>query len=153
MQDVACVRVGRHNFFAMHNIAIRQPTMARTRPLSPHLQVYRLPLLALLSISHRATGVLLVAGSLVLVYWLTAVASGPDAFSQAQAILGSIPGRAFLLVITFSLFYHLSNGIRHLFWDAGLGFELRTAHASGILVIVAAVVLTLVAWALGYAMR
>ena len=127
--------------------------MARTRPLSPHLQVYRLPLLALLSISHRATGVLLAAGSLVLVYWLAAVASGPDAFTDAQTLLGSLPGRAFLLVITFSLFYHLGNGIRHFFWDAGLGFELRTARASGILVIVAAVVLTLVAWALGYAMR
>ena len=89
----------------------------------------------------------------MLVYWLAAVASGPDAFADAQTLLGSLPGRAFLLVITFSLFYHLGNGIRHLFWDAGVGFELRTAHASGILVIVAAVVLTLVAWALGYAMR
>ena len=105
--------------------------MARNRPLSPHLQVYRLPLPALMSISHRATGVLLAAGSLVIVYWLAAVASGPDAFAAAQALLGSLPGRALLLVFTFSLFYHLGNGIRHLFWDAGLGFELRTAHASG----------------------
>ena len=127
--------------------------MARSRPLSPHLQVYRLPLAALMSISHRATGVLLAVGSLVLVYWLAAVASGPDAFADAQALLGSIPGRALLLIITFSLFYHLGNGIRHLFWDAGFGFELRTVHASGVLVIVAAIVLTLAAWALGYAMR
>lgn len=127
--------------------------MARSRPLSPHLQVYRLPLPALMSISHRATGVLLAAGSLVLVYWLAAVASGPDAFAEAQALLGSLPGRALLLLLTFSLFYHLGNGIRHLFWDAGAGFELRTAHASGVAVIVAAVVLTLAAWALGYAMR
>ena len=127
--------------------------MARSRPLSPHLQVYRLPLPALMSISHRATGVLLAAGSLVLVYWLAAVASGPDAFADAQALLGSLPGRALLLLLTFSLFYHLGNGIRHLFWDAGFGFELRTAHASGVAVIVAAVVLTLAAWALGYAMR
>ena len=127
--------------------------MARSRPLSPHLQVYRLPLPALMSISHRATGVLLAAGSLVLVYWLAAVASGPDAFADAQALLGSLPGRALLLLLTFSIFYHLGNGIRHLFWDAGLGFELRTAHASGVAVIVAAVVLTLAAWALGYAMR
>ena len=127
--------------------------MARSRPLSPHLQVYRLPLPALMSISHRATGVLLAAGSLVLVYWLAAVASGPDAFADAQALLGSLPGRALLLLLTFSLFYHLGNGIRHLFWDAGLGFELRTAHASGVAVIAAAVVLTLAAWALGYAMR
>ena len=127
--------------------------MARSRPLSPHLQVYRLPLPALMSISHRATGVLLAAGSLVLVYWLAAVASGPDAFAEAQALLGSLPGRALLLLLTFSLFYHLGNGIRHLFWDAGAGFEPRTAHASGVAVIVAAVVLTLAAWALGYAMR
>lgn len=127
--------------------------MSRSRPLSPHLQIYRLPFSALISISHRATGVLLAAGSLVLVYWLAAVASGPDAFANAQALLGSIVGRVLLLALTFSLFYHLANGIRHLFWDAGFGFELRTARASGMLVIVASVVLTLVAWALGYAMR
>ena len=106
-----------------------------------------------MSISHRATGALLAVGSLVLVYWLVAVAGGPDTFADAQALLGSIPGRTLLLAFTFSLFYHLGNGIRHLFWDAGLGFELRTAHASGVLVIAAAVVLTLAAWALGYAMR
>ena len=127
--------------------------MARSRPLSPHLQIYRLPLPALLSISHRATGVLLAAGSLVLVYWLAAAANGPEAFAGAQATLGTIPGRVLLLAFTFSLFYHLANGIRHLFWDAGLGFDLRTAHASGVLVVVAATVLSLVAWALGYAMR
>ena len=137
----------------MHNIVIRKSIMARTRPLSPHLQVYRLPFPALLSISHRATGVLLAAGSLVLVYWLAAVASGPEAFADAQALLGSIAGRILLLVITFSLFYHLGNGIRHLFWDAGLGFELRTTHASGVVVVVAAIVLTVAAWALGYSMR
>ena len=127
--------------------------MSRSRPLSPHLQIYRLPFSALISISHRATGVLLAAGSLVLVYWLAAVASGPDAFADAQALLGSIVGRVLLLALTFSLFYHLANGIRHLFWDAGFGFELRTVRASGMLVIVASVVLTLVAWALGYTMR
>ena len=127
--------------------------MSRSRPLSPHLQIYRLPISALISISHRATGVLLAAGSLVLVYWLAAVASGPGAFADAQALLGSIVGRVLLLALTFSLFYHLANGIRHLFWDAGFGFELRTARASGMLVIVASVVLTLVAWALGYTMR
>ena len=127
--------------------------MTRSRPLSPHLQVYRLPLTALMSISHRATGVLLVVGSLMLVCWLVAVAGGADTFARAQALLGSVPGRALLLAITFSLFYHLGNGIRHLFWDAGLGFELRTAHRSGVVVIVAAIALTAVAWALGYAMR
>ena len=137
----------------MHNAGIRKPIMARARPLSPHLQVYRLPLPALLSIFHRATGVVLAAGGLVLVYWLAAVASGPEAFAEAQAIFGSIAGRVLLLAITFSLFYHLGNGVRHLFWDAGLGFELRTAHASGVVVVAAAIVLTVVAWALGYSMR
>ena len=127
--------------------------MIRSRPLSPHLQVYRLPLTALMSISHRATGVLLVVGSLVLVYWLAAVAGGADTFANAQALLGSVPGRVLLLAITFSLFYHLGNGVRHLFWDAGHGFELGTAHRSGVAVIVAAIALTAVAWALGYAMR
>ena len=137
----------------MHNIAMHTPTMARTRPLSPHLQVYRLPFPALLSISHRATGVVLATGGLVLAYWLAAVAAGPEAFARAQALLGSIPGRVLLFAITFSLFYHLGNGIRHLFWDAGVGFELRTVHASGIVVVVASVVLTGAAWTLGYAMR
>ena len=127
--------------------------MTRSRPLSPHLQVYRLPLPAVLSISHRMTGMLLAAGSLVLVYWLAAVASGPEAHADAQARLGSLPGRALLLAITFSFFYHLGNGIRHLFWDAGKGFELRTVRASGVAVVLAAVVLTVLAWALGYALR
>ena len=96
---------------------------------------------------------MLAAGSLVLVYWLAAVASGPEAFADAQAMLGSTAGRVLLLAITFSLFYHLGNGIRHLFWDAGLGFELGTVHASGVAVVAAAVILTLAAWALGYSMR
>lgn len=116
--------------------------MARSRPLSPHLQIYRLPLPALLSISHRATGVLLAAGSLVLVYWLAAAANGPEAFAGAQATLGTIPGRVLLLAFTFSLFYHLANGIRHLFWDAGIGLELGPARISGMVVVAAAAALT-----------
>ena len=127
--------------------------MSRSRPLSPHLQIYRLPISALISISHRVAGVLLAVGSLVLVYWLVALASGPDAFAHAQALLGSVVGRVVLLALTLALFYHLANGIRHLFWDAGFGFELRTVRASGMLVIVTSIVLTLVAWALGYTMR
>ena len=127
--------------------------MSRSRPLSPHLQIYRLPISAVISISHRVAGVLLAVGSLVLVYWLVALASGPDAFAHAQALLGSVVGRVVLLALTLALFYHLANGIRHLFWDAGFGFELRTVRASGMLVIVASIVLTLVAWALGYTMR
>ena len=125
----------------------------RPRPLSPHLQIYRLPLLAVLSISHRLTGLVLSAGTLVLVYWLLAAAAGPEAFASAQALLGSWLGRIVLLAFSFSLFFHLCNGIRHLFWDVGLGFELKTADASGNAVLVVSIAMTLAAWGLAYLMR
>lgn len=116
------------------------------RPLSPHLQVYRLPFTALTSISHRISGVLLAGGALVLVYWVVATAAGPQAYATANAILGSLPVQVLLFVWTFVLFYHLCNGIRHLFWDAGYGLSLQAAQRSGQTVIGAAVALTLLAW-------
>lgn len=116
------------------------------RPLSPHLQIYRLPFTALTSICHRISGTLLAAGSLVLVYWVVAVASGPQAYAGAQAVLGSLPVQLLMFLWTFALFYHLCNGIRHLFWDAGYGFELETAQRSGQAVIGAAALLTVFAW-------
>ncbi len=127
--------------------------MANTgiRPLSPHLQVYRWQITMALSILHRATGVALAIGTLLLVYWLTAAASGPEAFATAQAVIGSWLGRLCLFGWTWALFYHLCNGIRHLAWDAGWGFEIGTVTATGWLVVVASVLLTLFAWVLGYA--
>ena len=122
------------------------------RPLSPHLQVYRPQLTSVLSILHRTTGVALVAGTLLLVYWLAAAAAGPEAFETARAVIGSFLGRLFLFGWTVALFYHLCNGIRHLFWDAGYGFELETAYLSGWLVVGASGVLSLVSWVVGYAM-
>jgi succinate dehydrogenase / fumarate reductase cytochrome b subunit len=122
------------------------------RPLSPHLQVYRLPLLANLSILHRITGVALAVGTLLLTYWLVAAASGPEAFATAQAVIGSILGRLLLFGWSVALFYHLCNGIRHLFWDAGYGFEIETAQRSGLIVVGAAVLLTLICWVAGYLM-
>ena len=113
------------------------------RPLSPHLQVYRLPLSALLSILHRATGVFLSLGSLLLVWWLVSVAQGEDEFQYASEVLSSVIGQLVLLAWSFALFFHLSNGIRHLFWDAGYGFELKTVVRSSIAVIVSAVTLTM----------
>ena len=128
--------------------------MARSdRPLSPHLQIYRPQWTMVLSMLHRITGVGLGLGALLLAWWLVAAASGPEAFSAAQAVMRSIPGRCVLLGLTFSLFYHLSNGIRHLFWDVGIGFELKAARASGWFVLALAVVLTLASWYAGYAMR
>jgi succinate dehydrogenase / fumarate reductase cytochrome b subunit len=123
------------------------------RPLSPHLQIYRPQLTSVLSIAHRATGIVLAFGTLALVYWLLAAASGPEAYASAQHLLGSIIGRLVLLGFTFALFFHLCNGIRHLFWDAGLGFELKTAYVSGTAVVIVSIALTLIAWALAYAMR
>ena len=116
------------------------------RPLSPHLQVYRLPFTALTSISHRISGVLLSGGALVLVYWVVAAAAGPESYATARALLGSVPVQLLLFAWTFVLFYHLCNGIRHLFWDAGYGFDLDTAQRSGQAVIGGAVALTLIAW-------
>jgi succinate dehydrogenase cytochrome b subunit len=123
------------------------------RPLSPHLQIYRPQLTSVLSITHRATGIALMAGTLVLVYWLLAAASGAEAYASAQVLLGSWLGRVALLGFSFALFYHLCNGIRHLFWDMGLGFELKTAYASGAAVVIVSIVMTVTAWGLAYAMR
>ncbi|WP_440995580.1 succinate dehydrogenase, cytochrome b556 subunit [Arhodomonas sp. SL1] len=120
------------------------------RPLSPHLQIYRLPFTALTSISHRASGVLLSVGALVLVYWLAALAGGPASHASASAVLGNWFVQLLMFLWTFALFYHLCNGIRHLFWDAGYGFELETARKSGVAAIVAAAVLTLVAWIIAW---
>lgn len=121
------------------------------RPLSPHLQIYRPQITSVLSIAHRATGVALGAGLLMLVWWLIAGASGPGPYDAFQDFSGSAIGRLLLFGWSFALFYHLCNGIRHLFWDAGRGFELRTVHASGRLVALAAVILTVIAWIWGYA--
>ena len=121
------------------------------RPLSPHLQVYKPQLTSMLSILHRLTGVALAFGTLLLVWWLIAAATGPGAYDAVQSFIGSILGRLLLLGWTFSLFYHLANGIRHLGWDTGRGFELTTAYATGWLVVIAAIVLTLVSWIGGYA--
>lgn len=120
------------------------------RPLSPHLQIYRLQWTMLLSISHRITGVGLALGSLLLIYWLASAASGPEAFETAQAFLGSWLGRLLIFAWSFALFYHLCNGIRHLFWDAGYGYELTTAYHSGLAVLAVSLLLTLLASAFGY---
>ncbi|MCI0400407.1 MAG: succinate dehydrogenase, cytochrome b556 subunit [Gammaproteobacteria bacterium] len=116
------------------------------RPLAPHLQVYRWQLTSVLSITHRATGMLLTLGTILLAYWLLAIAAGPGAFASAQALLGSWVGQVVLFLWTLALYYHLCNGIRHLFWDAGYGFEIKTVYASGMAVVLATGVLTVVTW-------
>ena len=119
------------------------------RPLSPHLQIYKPQLTSVLSISHRATGLALSAGTLVLVWWLLAAAAGPEAYASAQSFLGSWFGILLLIGWTFSLFFHLCNGIRHLVWDAGYGFDLPTTYATGWAVVAASAGLTFVAIMVG----
>ncbi len=127
--------------------------VSTNRPLSPHLQVYRPQLTSVLSITHRATGVFLALGTPLLVWWFAAIAGGAESFVRAQAFFGSFFGRLLLFGWSLALFYHLCNGIRHLAWDIGEGFEIDTVYKSGWAVLVAAGVLTLLSWVLAYALR
>ncbi|MGE5146161.1 MAG: succinate dehydrogenase, cytochrome b556 subunit [Candidatus Eiseniibacteriota bacterium] len=124
-----------------------------SRPLSPHLQIYRPQITSVLSILHRITGVALAVGTLLLVWWLVAAATGREAFETADGFVASWIGRLLLLGWTYALFFHLCNGIRHLAWDTGRGFELKTVTATGWLVVIGAIVLTLVSWITGYSIR
>jgi succinate dehydrogenase / fumarate reductase cytochrome b subunit len=128
-------------------------TQTNNRPLSPHLQIYRPQITSVLSILHRMTGVALAVGLLLLTYWLSAAAYGPEAFSRAQDFLGSWVGLLLLFPWTYCLFYHLCNGIRHLFWDAGWGLELQAIRASGIVVVAASLALTAALWISAFALE
>lgn len=119
------------------------------RPLSPHLQIYRLPLTVLLSIMHRISGVGLSLGLVLLTYWLLAAAAGADAYTQAQGLCGSWFGLLILFGFTVALFFHLSNGVRHLFWDCGVGINKRAAARSARWVLLATGGLTVLTWGLG----
>jgi succinate dehydrogenase / fumarate reductase cytochrome b subunit len=123
------------------------------RPLSPDLQIYRPQLTSVLSITHRLTGVALSIGSPLLVYWLIAAAAGPSVYVPLHGFLASWLGLFLLLGCTFSLFFHICNGIRHLIWDAGYGFDLQTIYASGWAVVAISIVLTLVAWIISFGLR
>ena len=118
----------------------------RERPLSPHLQVYRWQITMTMSILHRVTGVILVVGAFALAWWLMALAAGGETYLDAAACLASPLGKLFLFGFTLSLVYHLLNGIRHLLWDAGWGFEIPEFYASGWTVAALTVVFTLVIW-------
>lgn len=121
-----------------------------TRPLSPSLQIYRPQLTSVLSITHRLSGIVLSAGAVVLVVWIMAASAGPRAYALVDGLLGSPLGLAALIAWTFCLFFHLCNGVRHLLWDAGYGFELRTIYASGWTVVAVSLLLTVTAWTLGF---
>lgn len=121
------------------------------RPLSPHLQIYKPQLTSGLSIFHRITGMGLVFGALLVTWWLVAAAAGPEAFEAMQAIFGSWIGYLVLFGLSFALFYHLCNGIRHLVWDAGYCLEMKGVYLSGWIMLAGAFGLTALAWAVGLA--
>src|SRR5260370_16975637 len=113
------------------------------RPLSPHLQVYKWQLTSVLSILHRATGIALSVGALYLATWVIYASANPMAYALFQSFNTSIVGRIVLGGWLFCAFYHLCNGIRHLFWDAGYGFELKAAYPSASIVFAPPLVSTL----------
>ncbi len=104
------------------------------RPLSPHLGIYRFAYTMATSIFHRATGMALSGGLLLLAIWLAALASGPDSYAAFLAFAGGWPGKALLSLVLLCFCYHLANGIRHLLWDAGVGLERKAARFSAKLV-------------------
>lgn len=118
--------------------------MQKERPLSPHLQVYKPTLNMALSVFHRGTGIVLALSTPLLVCWLMILAAGPNAYAELQSVLSHWFFFIVLLGYVFSMSYHLCNGIRHLFWDVGHGYENKQVQQSGLMVIVAALSLTLI---------
>lgn len=112
------------------------------RPLSPHLTIYRPQYTSVLSILHRVTGVALALGALLTVWWFLAAATGPEAFALADGVLTSWVGSLVLVGSAWALAYHTANGVRHLVWNLGYGFDLDNAYRSGVAVVAASVVLT-----------
>ena len=119
------------------------------RPLSPHIQVYRWPLSMALSILHRASGVALGVGTLLLTWWLVSVASSDQVFDGAQWFMGSALGLLLLFGWSAALIFHFFSGIRHLVWDAGIGFDAPHYNNSGWAVVIATGVCTVLVWVVG----
>ena len=122
------------------------------RPLSPFMlgSVYRLQLTSVLSLMHRVTGVGLAVGLVILVWWLVALAGGPESYGRFLECAQSLIGQLVLAGISLAFFYHMSNGIRHLLWDAGLFLELSETYKTGRIVVAAAIVLTAIVWMKAY---
>lgn len=126
------------------------PTVRSKRPLSPHLQIYKPQMTSTLSILHRATGVALAIGTIMLVWLLVAAAIGEEAFDTFMAFAGSPLGQLMLFGWSFALFYHMCNGIRHLIWDTGRLFKIENAKRGGFVVLIASFLLTASVWYCAY---
>ncbi len=124
------------------------PMTMNERPLSPHLQIYKVELPMLLSGLHRITGIALSVGSILLVAWIESAVYSAEAFVGLSRFLGSFIGQLMLFGWTFSLIYHSVSGVRHLIWDTGRLLEVKQIHTSSKIVLATAIVLTLLAWIL-----
>lgn len=122
----------------------------RPRPLSPHLQIYRFQLTMAMSILHRASGIALTVGTLLLAWWVVAAAIGGDAFDAVSWFLGSVLGILMLMGWSVALFYHLFAGMRHLLWDYGFGYDIPTVYRTGWTVVGIVAVVTLLSWIVGF---
>lgn len=120
----------------------------RQRPLSPHLQVYRPQITSVLSILHRITGAGLFISLCFLIAWIASLAMGESAYLAFTGFMGTWFGQVIILFSLFGFYYHLANGIRHLIWDMGYGYEMPTVHLSGWIVVIVSVGATLLTWRL-----
>ena len=125
----------------------------KTRPLSPFVTIYRWPITMVTSITHRVTGVALSAGAVLLAWWLFAVANGPDSFRTFSEAAATPIGQVVIFGFVWSLTFHLLNGIRHLAWDLGYGFEVHTANKSGVLVVALSVLMAIAVFVIAYTGR
>ena len=115
-------------------------------PLSPHLQIYRWHISSLLSITHRISGIVNLLALILIFFWLIALSLGENNYESFLLIINSFFGKFILIGFTWSMIFHLLSGVRHLVWDLGYGFEIKTANISGIIVIISSLVLTIIFW-------
>ena len=115
-------------------------------PLSPHLQIYRWHISSLLSITHRIAGVINLLALILIFFWLVVLSLGENNYELFLSIINSFFGKSILIGFTWSMSFHLLSGIRHLVWDLGYGFEIKTANISGIIVIITSLVVTVIFW-------
>ena len=115
-------------------------------PLSPHLQIYRWHISSLLSITHRISGVINLLALVLIFFWLVVLSLGENNYELFLLIINSFFGKFILIGFIWSMSFHLLSGIRHLFWDLGYGFEIKTANISGMIVIISSLVLTIIFW-------
>ena len=118
-------------------------------PLSPHLQIYRWHISSLLSITHRISGIINLLGLILIFFWVLVLSLGESNYELFLLLINSFFGKFFLIGLTWSMSFHILSGIRHLVWDLGYGFEIKTANISGIIVIIFSLMLTVIFWLLG----